>query len=503
MAHEQSRGRDATHGKILTGAGIAFIVEATLSPFTFDLRPIGWSAFVGSFGMAPSTFWDLPRNILLFLPFGVGLASWFGRHQKATLLFVVLVGALTTASVEALQVFLPGRTANVSDMIGNTLGACAGWVCVQQWPQRLSFSRPSPVHSTIAFAVCLLLTVALVGGLLLGTRPRGWDPGYRMALGNELTADKPWRGTLRDLVILDRSVDDEGAQQLLAGEIRSEWKSAVVATYPLSGATGLQDTTGRLPNLVWQGAGAPDFPTAGVALRNGVWLATETGVGSFGTRINRSRQFTVAFTVGNLAVEQDGPARIITVSADPSRANMTLAQDSTHLVLRWRSPVTRLNGMSPEVEFPGVFDSPKPQRVVVAFDGLKAVVRTSRGFADSVVLGPEVVLSAILRSTNCWSLTPNQFAFWESTVPLYALCCVPLGGLLFGALGLVVGRRNWVAFGLVGVLTPALLLEGLVATSAGGQFHGVRAGVGVACTAIGFIAGAWSQRSRFRECLTS
>jgi len=60
------------------------------------------------------------------------------------------------------------------------------------------------------------------GGELALERPlprfplANWDPSYRLALGNELTHDRPWRGEIRRAVISsgDRTVDYADASQL-------------------------------------------------------------------------------------------------------------------------------------------------------------------------------------------------------------------------------------------------------------------------------------------------
>ena len=128
-----------------------------------------------------------------------------------------------------------------------------------------------------------------------------------------------------------------------------------------------------------QTAEAPEFRPVSLALEDGSWLAIETPVSPLVDRINTSRQFTVAFTVTTFDLAQRGPARIEAVSEDPFQGNLTLGQAETRLVLRWRSPLTGKDGMTPELQFPGVFVSFEPQRVVISYDGTTAGGRCAIG----------------------------------------------------------------------------------------------------------------------------
>lgn len=54
--------------------------------------------------------------------------------------------------------------------------------------------------------------------------PGNWDPGYRLALGNELSGDRPWLGTYHQVAIFDRA--------LSPGEITALFKQGTKATAP-------------------------------------------------------------------------------------------------------------------------------------------------------------------------------------------------------------------------------------------------------------------------------
>lgn len=92
-------------------------------------------------GLPPNRTYELietSANVLLFVPFGVLLML---GSLRMTWLRVAAVGLVVSAGIEILQaVALPGRTANVDDVVANTLGAAIGALGVVLW-RRLARRR--------------------------------------------------------------------------------------------------------------------------------------------------------------------------------------------------------------------------------------------------------------------------------------------------------------------------------------------------------------------------
>lgn len=97
------------------------------------------------------------------------------------------------------------------------------------------------------------------------------------------------------------------------------------------------------------------------------WLATAIETG----------RLEVALTVRAASARQRGPARILTLSRDIHRRNLTIAHRGTDLDVRLRTPDTDLNG-EPAVTVAGVFTRPgwidirvtiAPERLVIRIDG--------------------------------------------------------------------------------------------------------------------------------------
>jgi hypothetical protein len=76
----------------------------------------------------------------------------------------------------------------------------------------------------------------------------------------------------------------------------------------------------------------------------------------------RAQELEVELQVRPLAREQTGPARIMTLSLNPDRRNLTIGQQGADLILRLRTPASDLNGTvndAPVASIPDVFRSGK------------------------------------------------------------------------------------------------------------------------------------------------
>ncbi len=97
------------------------ITYGSLYPFNFYSAPAGaWEMFLASW-RAFTGRGDALSNILLFVPFGYFGVLAFGR--KAWLMGAAL---LLAVGVQVVQVYLPGRDANLQDVLWNVLGTAFG-----------------------------------------------------------------------------------------------------------------------------------------------------------------------------------------------------------------------------------------------------------------------------------------------------------------------------------------------------------------------------------------
>lgn len=116
-----------------TGAALAVIIFATGFPFHFSVQ-LTATKRAGFFllwltPVAKSWIgWGL--NVLLFIPFGCGLAWWGWTRAWSTPRRGMVAGCsafFLSCGVEYMQLFLPLRSSSWDDVAMNTLGGLVGW----------------------------------------------------------------------------------------------------------------------------------------------------------------------------------------------------------------------------------------------------------------------------------------------------------------------------------------------------------------------------------------
>lgn len=111
---------------VIGGAGA--IALATLVPLPHQATASAETALL-CFPCGELGGLDIVVNILLFLPFSLGL-----RLLRIRWLYVIGIAALASGTVELLQAFVvPGRDAGMSDVISNTIGGALGAAIGGSW----------------------------------------------------------------------------------------------------------------------------------------------------------------------------------------------------------------------------------------------------------------------------------------------------------------------------------------------------------------------------------
>jgi glycopeptide antibiotics resistance protein len=114
-------------GLVTVNFGLIFI--AGLFPFDFSFQGTFslTSLFSRFYGWSDSSDWIL--NIILFVPFGFSLALSMQKVPSGCTIrnaLVVIASAGLSATVEILQLFLPGRFPAFVDIIANSTGGLVG-----------------------------------------------------------------------------------------------------------------------------------------------------------------------------------------------------------------------------------------------------------------------------------------------------------------------------------------------------------------------------------------
>jgi VanZ family protein len=101
-----------------------FIVYGSLFPFDFAADPLPLASFFAEHDLFANQS-DAIDNFFLFVPLGVALHASFARPAGRAVgaLLSVLVLAL---GIQLVQLYLPSRTASISDAVWNTAGMAAG-----------------------------------------------------------------------------------------------------------------------------------------------------------------------------------------------------------------------------------------------------------------------------------------------------------------------------------------------------------------------------------------
>jgi glycopeptide antibiotics resistance protein len=87
---------------------------------------------------------DLVGNIVVFIPFGMGVAGIVHQDSwRRTISWVMGTAFMISLTIEILQLAIPSRATDVDDLIFNSLGAVLGAVIFLIYELRLAINRNS------------------------------------------------------------------------------------------------------------------------------------------------------------------------------------------------------------------------------------------------------------------------------------------------------------------------------------------------------------------------
>ncbi|MDI9433499.1 MAG: DUF4038 domain-containing protein [Planctomycetota bacterium] len=180
-----------------------------------------------------------------------------------------------------------------------------------------------------------------------------WDDGFRLALGNELTEDRPWLGELHRVALYARA--------LTSSEI-AETPAAPTVLYEFREGTGrvVRDTSGAGTPLDLQ---VKDASTVQWLAGGGLRITKPALIASSGPAtklieaVKRSKALTIEAWIKPENATQAGPARIVTVSRDSGGRDFTLGQNGGAYEVRFRTTATSPNG-EPSLATSGADDGP-------------------------------------------------------------------------------------------------------------------------------------------------
>lgn len=413
------------------------IVFATLSPFKFEFSSkVNQLSIVSTFSLSTAIY-DFLRNILLFVPFSFA-SSLFIAHQidlNRRKYWIILVASFVLSlTIEGLQLYLPQRTPTILDLIANSIGGFSGLIMFEvigsQVLKIISFftkesRRLLSYKNNIKFLVIAYVSfsIAILSYLNSQTLLNNWNSQYPLVVGNEFTGDRAWNGYIEELYILNQELGSDKVEEFF----RSNNKTSVVSDSLLV-ALDFRDSIDykyaipETPEMKWfeKASKDPTDKSRGISVDSNNWLSTQSAVRSLINSVIKSSQLSIAVNISTADLNQDGPARIVSISDTPASRNITLGQDEKDLMVRIRTPFTQKNGSRPSVIFPDVFVDSDQHYLIYTYDG-----RVSKLYVDneesvqSVTFNPASMIFWSLNELPFFpKFTPN-FIYPESTFLYY------------------------------------------------------------------------------------
>jgi VanZ family protein len=446
----------------LLGISTFSILLLTLFPYHFR-NP---NASFGPVWNARGTYTDFFLNILLFIPFGAGIAVWVEAKPRTRMpgwAAVLLGSALLSASVEFAQRYLPFRDPCLNDLLANIVGGMAGFACFAvgrgrilrglfAWERLIATTRFRQPGA--AFLIYLSTAVLVSAVVQHSINLKQWDTSYPLLLGNERTGNRPWSGKILSLQVGDRAITRKKALEL-SRSMQCNLQDPVFRFRP-----GAPDMAG----FSWKGLGSRPAAESALRISGSLWLESSSAGALITRRLQKSNQFTVLLQCTAAGIAQTGPARIVSISKDPYFRNFTIAQNAGSLVVRLRTQATGANGISPELNAPSVFKPGIVHTIVVTYDGARLLAFVDgEAQKDSLDLGPA---SRLFFSKP--SLMDSDLKGFQTLY--YCLVFLPLGFFLSESC-----RRSRLSQGwkLIVSISGALLASGameLALTAVSGKF---------------------------------
>lgn len=192
-----------------------------------------------------------------------------------------------------------------------------------------------------------------------------WNQKFQLALANETSGDRAWMGTMHLAAVYDRplsaeevrqnhaagagTLEDQLASLAISAALESIDPSDVIALYRFDEGQGkvIHDVSkaGKGLDLNIEDLANVRWSTAGLDIYGGAQIRTAEPAKGLSDAIKKSKAFAVEAWITPANATQDGPARIVTLSADSGRRNFTLGQDGDRFDARIRAKKTDGNGI--------------------------------------------------------------------------------------------------------------------------------------------------------------
>jgi VanZ like protein len=393
-------------------AALAGILFLTLFPFRFDFqsRPLsGPLPFLLGGGVKTWGTFDVFLNVLLFVPFGFGLAEKL-REKKvsrlATLVVVWAAGGIFSYAIELAQFYMPMRDSGWEDVVSNSTGSLLGFFLFDilgapiigflSRCEAALRSSLTPARVAVFLSIYFLSWFALSGVLQMQTRLSNWDPDCLLLVGNEAGGQSPWKGQVQQLQIADRAVSDLAALRLTSGEIGAVPPISWRAEYNFSGTAPFKDTRNHSPALSWVPPALSPAASDPPVLNGKSWLSSRAPMSTVVVDLQKTNQFAIHLIC---AAEEthSGRGHIVSIARSPLLAHLTIRQEESNLVFWFRSPLSAKHAILGWY-IPNVFNDTQARNLLYSYDGSDlSLFINGKKISRLYRLGPGTSLARILR----------------------------------------------------------------------------------------------------------
>jgi hypothetical protein len=478
---------------VLATAGILFL---TLYPFRFDFHvvsPAGTSPLFLGASLKPAGFLDAFLNVLLFVPFGFGLAEKLRERGKSfafTLAISLVAGALFSYTIELLQYFIPQRDSGWEDVFTNGSGSVVGCITYELLGALLlgGLSRCDRLLESLLTLrralVFLLLYFALwfAASFLLqrGSRLSNWRADAQLVVGNDASGKFPWKGTLNAVQIWDLALRKEVVEQLSAGQPVDSANPGLLVDYDFSAGPPFRNQRQISSELAWVPR-APVAADSGLLTLDGAsWLTTSVAVPDLIANLQKTNQFTVR-VLCTPAETDAGDARIVSISQPAGFADLTLRQEDASLVFWFRNPLSASHAILAWY-YPKIFAAGRTRDILYTYDGSNLSLFID-GKQETLIyrLGPGAALAKFLRRIQPGELEGYNYIYYV------LIFCLPGAVLGLAARNLPpprVPKSLWLA---CVFLIPAILLEWILVSTSGRSFSSQYLGLSLVLAVGSFL----------------
>lgn len=439
--------------------GICFV---TISPFDFSiLERLSWQAIAKQFFYTTNPK-DYVRNILLFIPLGIGCAGIinFKKHSLSIIFYSLLFSVLLSSTIEFIQILLPSRVSSISDIICNGLGGLTGacLCCYRQNFVNLIKAVFTRNYRQINFKFILAIIVSYYGIIIVAIaiiinniNLDNWNEKYHLSIGSEVTGQAAWKGYITSLYICDRALNDSEIIPAFAhthsffSQLSNLITSLVFLDYRQSYSSHIQ----QLPDFVWQKEKSvldnpkdTDIPNSTidylihhrkvVFLEKKQSLISADPVTKLVQKIKRSQEFSLSLILASGKQKQVGPARIVSLANSINIRNMMIAQEGQNLVFRLRTSSTTLTATQPSFMIPNVFQDRDLHQILITFAKRKLtfyIDSPDNKYTYHFYPSTQLRLYSPL-SLGKWTVNLNEYSLLKHQIIFYSLLLFPLAILI-------------------------------------------------------------------------